>query len=121
MCVCVCVFVCVCVCVCMCVRACVCMCVCVRVHVYACACVNTLSGISLYTRLAQLREERPALSNNNNNRIQRAQFEIFLQSPHCAAKCLQHVRSSGSGTILCKHVQHIERLSRATQVTCHLV
>ena len=26
----------------------------------------------------------------------------FLQSPHCAANCLQHVRSSGPGTIVCK-------------------
>ena len=26
----------------------------------------------------------------------------FLQSPHSAANCLQHVRSSGSGAIVCK-------------------
>ena len=45
----------------------------------------------------------------------------FLQSPHSAANCLQHVRSSGQGAIVCNHVQHIERLSRATcRVTCHL-
>ena len=45
-----------------------------------------------------------------------------LQYPHSAANCLQHVRSSGPGAIVCK--------SRATQralitckchVTCHLV
>ena len=45
----------------------------------------------------------------------------FLQSPHCAANCLQHVRSSGPGRnrvqITCNtsstyHVQH---------VTCHVV
>ena len=38
----------------------------------------------------------------------------FLQSPHCAANRLQHVRSSGPGAIVCK--------SRATRrVTCHVV
>ena len=26
----------------------------------------------------------------------------FLQSPHCAANCLQHVRSSGQGAAVCK-------------------
>ena len=26
----------------------------------------------------------------------------YLQSPHCAANCLQHVRSSGPGIIVCK-------------------
>ena len=26
----------------------------------------------------------------------------FLQSPHCAANCFQHVRSSGPGAIMCK-------------------
>ena len=36
-------------------------------------------------------------------------IQDFLQSPHCAANCLQHVRSSGPG-----HVQHIERLSGAS-------
>ena len=41
-------------------------------------------------------------------------IQEFLQSPHSAANCLQHARSSGPGTIVCK--------SRATcHVTCHLV
>ena len=26
----------------------------------------------------------------------------FLQSPHCAANCLQHIRSSSLGAIVCK-------------------
>ena len=43
----------------------------------------------------------------------------FLQSPHCVANRLQHVHSSGPGA---NHVQHIERISRATyRVTCHMV
>ena len=29
-------------------------------------------------------------------------FQDFLQSPHCAANCLQHMRSSGQGPIVCK-------------------
>ena len=39
----------------------------------------------------------------------------FLQSPRCAANCLQHVRSSSQGTTACK--------SRATQrarMTCNV-
>ena len=39
----------------------------------------------------------------------------FLQSPHCAANRLQHVRSSGPGAIVCK--------SRATHrelITCNM-
>ena len=44
----------------------------------------------------------------------KAAIRDFLQSPHSAANCLQHVRSSGPGAIVCKHVQHIERLSRAS-------
>ena len=47
--------------------------------------------------------------NTNNCRIQRriiiafkAANRYFLQSPHSAANCLQHVRSSGPGAIVCK-------------------
>ena len=29
-------------------------------------------------------------------------IQDFVQSPHCAANCLQHVRSSGQGAIACK-------------------
>ena len=29
-------------------------------------------------------------------------FFFFLQSPHSAANCLQHARSSGPGAIVCK-------------------
>ena len=41
----------------------------------------------------------------------------FIQSPHCAANCLQHVRSCGQGAIACK--------SRATHralalITCNM-
>ena len=91
-------------------------------------------------------------SNNNNNDDDNNKIVIviiiavkgtigdffFLQSPHCAAKRLQHVRSNGLGAIVCKsraphkalitcnmcanHVQHIKHLSCATcRVTCHVV
>ena len=42
-------------------------------------------------------------------------IRYFLQSPHCAANRLQHVRSSGPGAIVCK--------SRATYralITCNM-
>ena len=42
-----------------------------------------------------------ALPDNNNNRFQRRNSRV-LQSPHCAANHLQHVRSSGPGAIVCK-------------------
>ena len=46
----------------------------------------------------------------------------FLQSPHSAANCLQHARSSGPGAIVCKSLATHRALSRATcRVTCHLV
>ena len=57
----------------------------------------------------------------NNNHIQRRNSTYFLQSPHCAAICLQHVLSSGQHAIVSKsrathpsgyHMQH---------VMCHVV
>ena len=43
--------------------------------------------------------------NDRNNDTERRNWR-FLQSPHCAANCLQHVHSSGQGVIVCNHVQH---------------
>ena len=46
----------------------------------------------------------------------------FLQSPHSAANCLQHVRSSGPGAIVCKsHATHRTLITCKCHVTCHLV
>ena len=43
---------------------------------------------------------------NNSNHTDRRNLR-FLQSPHCAANCLQQARSSGPGTIMCKsHATH---------------
>ena len=39
----------------------------------------------------------------------------FLQSPHCAANCLQHVRSSGQGAIICK-----SRSTHRELIACNL-
>ena len=56
-------------------------------------------------------------NNNNSNCIERCNLR-FLQSPQCAANCLQHARSSGPGRnraqIMCNtssdyHVQHALR------------
>ena len=46
----------------------------------------------------------------------------FLQSPHSAANCLQHVRSSGPGAIVCKScATHQVLITCKSHVTCHLV
>ena len=46
----------------------------------------------------------------------------FLQSPHSAANCLQHVRSSGPGATVCKScVTRRALITCKCHVTCHLV
>ena len=39
----------------------------------------------------------------------------FLQSPHSAANCLQHARSSGPGAIVCK-----SRATHRALITCNM-
>ena len=53
-------------------------------------------------------------NNNNNNRIERRNSR-YLGSSHCAANCLQHVRSSGPGAIVCK-----SRAAHRTLIACNL-
>ena len=49
-------------------------------------------------------------------------IQDFLQSPHNAANCLQHVRSSGPGAIVCKScATHRALITCKCHVTCHLV
>ena len=49
-------------------------------------------------------------------------IQDFLQSPHSAANCLQHVRSSGPGAIVCKsRARHRALITCKCHVTCHLV
>ena len=46
----------------------------------------------------------------------------FLQSPHSAANCLQHVRSSCPGAVVCKsRATHRALITCKCHVTCHLV
>ena len=46
----------------------------------------------------------------------------FLQSPHSAANCIQHVRSSGPGAIVCKsRATHRALITGKFHVACHLV
>ena len=84
-------------------------------------------------------------NNNNNNRIQRCYSRFsgssgliiiiiiiiiafkgairdFLQSPHSAANCLQHARSSGLGAIVYKsRATHLALFMCKCHVKCHLV
>ena len=56
-----------------------------------------------------------------NDRIQR-RYSRILQSPHSAANCLQHARSSGPGAIVCKsRAIHLALFTCRCHVTCHLV
>ena len=57
-------------------------------------------------------------------------FFFFLQSAHCAANRLQHVRSCGPGTVVCKitcntssayHVQHVVLRATRYQGTAQLL
>ena len=49
-------------------------------------------------------------------------IQDFLQSHHSAANCLQHVRSSGPGAIVCKlRATHRALITCKCHVTCHLV
>ena len=63
-----------------------------------------------------------------NNRIQRRYlrffffFFFFLQSPHIAENCLQYVRSSSPGAIVCKsRATHRALITCKCHGTCHLV
>ena len=107
MCVCVCVCVCVCACVCVCVWMCVCVCVCV----YVCICVSIIIIIIMIiiVIIIIIIAFKGAIRD-------------FLQSPHNAANCLQDVRSSGSGAIVCKsRATHRALITCKCHVTCHLV
>ena len=66
------------------------------------------------------------LTSKNNNNILIIAFKgairDFLQSPHSAANCLQHARSSGPGAIVCKScATHRALITCKCRVTCHLV
>ena len=46
----------------------------------------------------------------------------LLQSPHSAANCLQHVRSSGPGAVVCKsRATHRVFITCKCHVACHVV
>ena len=111
-------------CACVCRRVCVCVCVCACV----CVCVSILKFIFMQICLSDgthapsldcLLSEQ-SLCNSNSSVIIiiiafKGAIQDFVQSPHSAANCLQHARSSGSGAIVCK--------SRATHrafITCNM-
>ena len=99
-----------CVCVCVCVRACMCacarVCLCVRVCVCACLCACVCVSVIIIMIIITLK----------------GAIRDFLQSHHSAANCLQHVRSSGPGAIVCKlHAAHRALITCKCHVMCHLV
>ena len=48
-------------------------------------------------------------------------IRAFSQSPHSAVNCLQHVRSSGLGAIVCKsRATHRALITCKCHITCHL-
>ena len=51
----------------------------------------------------------------DNDQVERRNSR-FLQSPHCVTYRLQHVRSSGAGTIVCK-----SRATRRALITCNML
>ena len=55
----------------------------------------------------------------DDDRIERCKSR-FLLSPHYAANCLQHVRSSGPGEIVCKS-RAAHRALITQHVVCHVV
>ena len=56
--------------------------------------------------------------NSNNIHFERVNLR-FLQSSHCPANCLQHVRSMDRAQSFANHAQHIELLFRSThRVPC---
>ena len=85
-----------------------------RINVFLCHCdskwstfklewfymIKIQTGIKLFSSVMTL------INDNNNDRIERPNSR-FLLSPHCTTTCLQHVCSSGQGTVVCKsHATH---------------
>ena len=88
------------------VRARACVYVCVRV--YACACVRARALLLIIIIIIII--------------AFKGAIRDLLQSPHSAANCLQHVRSSGPSAIVCKsRATHRALVSCKCHVTCHLV
>ena len=58
-----------------------------------------------------------AVGSNDPIKRRNSIFIFFLlQSPHCAANCLQHIRSSGHGAIACK-----SRATHRALITCNML
>ena len=71
-----------------------------KLHVYVGKCPQTnMDGAGISPYAGRLGSLHPL--NGNNGRAERRNWK-FLQSPHCAANCLQHVCSSGQRAIVCK-------------------
>ena len=75
-------------------------------------CTPSVFGLSLVILQQQQQYE---LNNNDNNRIKRRNSR-FLQSRHCTANKLQHIRSSSPGAIMCK-----SHPAQRALITCNML
>ena len=74
-----------------------------------------------YSRFFTISSQRHKLSPTRTFAFKGA-IRDFLQSPHSAANCLQHTRSSGPGAIVCKsHATHRVLIKCKCHVRCFLV
>ena len=110
----------VCVCVCVCEDMCIHECIKIILMIALLLLVYHSSAFSLLLFIFQVNSETGNSQTEQVSRRRRIAFKgairEFLQSPHCAANCLQHVHSSGPGAMVCN--------SRATYralIVCHLV
>ena len=79
--------------------------------------VHTGPDLVLQLLLVYLLPETTDRSNNNNNMIIafKGAIKDCLLSPHCAANCLQYVRSSDTGAVVCK-----SRATHRALITCYM-
>ena len=111
-----------CVCVCECMFMCVCVCVCTYILLWICVRGVERGGKKERGR-ERWREQETALIIIIIIIVAfKGAIREFLQSPHSTANCLQHIRSSGSGPIVCKsRATHRALIMCMCHVTCHLV
>ena len=83
-----------------------------------------VASYDMHGRAVGLFYTQPTGQNNNNDIILililiiiafKGAVRDFLQSPRCAASCLQHVRSSGQGAIVCN-----SRATHPALITCNM-
>ena len=79
-------------------------------------CFPKPQGVNLDSKISGKENNNNNSKNNTNNRTKRRNTRFYLQSPHCAANCLQHVRSSGQDIFVCK-----SRAAHQALTTCNML